>query len=506
MARIFYAHFFKIFNEDLTTRGPLGPSYEGMVRSLVEMGNDVLYYVTSDFASTPWGSDVKTDPQYDIEKMKDTIRKFKPDLVIAMNNCIFEHILEVVDCPVLAYDADMPFYFNDKDRIRKNIDRYWFPCHNKFGLKFSKDYWKAKDDHFFLLPPATAMRPDDNMAISQNISFISSNFSVPYQIQQVIRSMPETHDELLNIFKQLKNDPYYTPDLDSVKSDSLRAVLRDGMDSFMLMAVFAGENRLKVLTLLTELGLGLYGTSSWNEIGTILPGIWMSYKKGNYYTLKHNQDIYNSSKIGININHPQNPTGYAFRVPDIMASSACLVSEPLEEIREYFGEHVEIPFFSTPAEAYDICKKLLNDEPMRRDIVERSQQAINQAHRYSHRIRTLGEIFNLDVTSNAGRGTFIRMFPEEYLLVAEHVYNGPLVVMPNTQAGCGDQSEQMPVSVQESAPQPLNALVRRSFIGRFSEAIISASMFMGVSNRFYTKAKEIINMCLAKNRSNDHTG
>jgi hypothetical protein len=84
-----------------------------------------------------------------------------------------------------------------------------------------------------------------------------------------------------------------------------------------------------------------------------------------------------------------------------MRTNACLVSVNCNAIKEDFGKWVNIPMFSNRHEAYDICKKLLNDEPWRKSIVTGSQLAIKEGgFTFFDRIKEMEEIFNLKSTKN----------------------------------------------------------------------------------------------------------
>ena len=101
------------------------------------------------------------------------------------------------------------------------------------------------------------------------------------------------------------------------------------------------------------------------------------------YSIQHNQDIYNRSKIGINVSHLQATSGFPWRVMDIMASNACLVTDKHEDFKRLFGK-IPIPTYDSASEAYMVCKELLKDEARRREIVMQCQEVINNNYRFKH--------------------------------------------------------------------------------------------------------------------------
>ena len=79
-----------------------------------------------------------------------------------------------------------------------------------------------------------------------------------------------------------------------------------------------------------------------------------------------------------------------------MATNSCLVSTFCPALDQDFGKWVKIPQFSNRHEAYDICKKLLAEENLRKDIVEASQLAIKEGKfTFEERAKEIVEIFNL---------------------------------------------------------------------------------------------------------------
>ena len=98
-----------------------------------------------------------------------------------------------------------------------------------------------------------------------------------------------------------------------------------------------------------------------------------------------------------------------------MATNGVLVTDASSQpdIRKYFARYVTIPSYETPREAREVCGQLLRDEQWRRDIVQASQHAIEEGHRFRHRIQDLQEISGVDLTSSAEGGIKI-LQPQEF--------------------------------------------------------------------------------------------
>ena len=103
-----------------------------------------------------------------------------------------------------------------------------------------------------------------------------------------------------------------------------------------------------------------------------------------------NQNIYNKSKIGINVSHLQATSGFPWRVMDIMASNACLVTDYHEDFKRLFG-NIPIPTYESELEAYEVCRQLIKDESRRKEIVLQCQEVIENKYRFRHLLPRLEE-------------------------------------------------------------------------------------------------------------------
>ena len=164
----------------------------------------------------------------------------------------------------------------------------------------------------------------------------------------------------------------------------------------ILIWELSDTKRVRTLATVADLGLKIYGTPNWYKDLPYEPELTLSYINKYVYSLKHNQDIYNSSKIGININHLQAKSGFAWRVCDIMASNACLVTEYKPDIEKLFPK-IPIPFFTNRFEAREQCIKLLKNENLRRDIVLSCQSVINEKYRFKHLIANIEDYLNISL-------------------------------------------------------------------------------------------------------------
>jgi hypothetical protein len=130
----------------------------------------------------------------------------------------------------------------------------------------------------------------------------------------------------------------------------LGTIISETPDKLLYLAagIISTNNRIKTLDALSDLGLKIYGPQKWFET------IRYSYKLASCYQfveyVKMRQQlcsIYDRSNIGININHHQATSGIGYRVFDILASSALLITNFQEDsdFTRLFGEDHKIPTF-----------------------------------------------------------------------------------------------------------------------------------------------------------------
>ena len=162
------------------------------------------------------------------------------------------------------------------------------------------------------------------------------------------------------------------------------------------MNVLSGSIRRLTLSEISDLGLVIFGPRSWVTESCVDPYIPLSYNSRAVYSLKHNQDVYNASRLAININHIQALTGFSWRVCDVMASNACLVSEYCPDFEHLFPG-VSIPLFSSRYEARELCRKLLDNENMRRDIVAQCNEIIDAKYRFENLVPPLEDFFQVSL-------------------------------------------------------------------------------------------------------------
>lgn len=149
--------------------------YDGLIKSLIENGNNVLQIITNDLIKSPWNGTNSLKRRYNKKKLHESIQSFNPDIAISFNNSKIENLENIVDIPIILWDADYFEFFNDKDQVKQDKDRYIFFSFSNGSRNNIKECLAPKADRLHLVKPATALTARD-IAFRDNICFIGSFF------------------------------------------------------------------------------------------------------------------------------------------------------------------------------------------------------------------------------------------------------------------------------------------------------------------------------------------
>lgn len=360
--------------------------YEQFLNALKESGNQILVFNSYEFHSKFEHGDNKLRSDIDESKLVNNIQRFNPDIVISFNNIMYDRILKIVDCPIIVWNADMFWYWNQEESIRENIDRYIFFCSFEENCNEAKEYFKGiQDKQIFYMPFGTSLQKEEkecNHAISFIGSILPARKAYQYFIATMFYSCEPSFSVVLDIIK--KNPRIRLSELEeyeNIKDSVAYQFLREYQEPLCFDSWFGDEERILYLDAVSDLGFSFYGTDT-SYFRVYLPSLAFTYNPRVVYSVKDTQDIYNSSKLCMNTLHKKGVNMYSWRVHDIMATNGCLVSERSRIIEERFSKYVDIPMFESPEEARELCIKLLKDEAWRKDIVLGSQEAIKDGYEW----------------------------------------------------------------------------------------------------------------------------
>lgn len=374
MSKILISFYQQIFANDVKN---MAIFYESLAKELVSSGNDVKI-LNNYLIRKNWTDNVDID-QKNKEILIDSIKNFNPDLIIAFNNQICDEILANTNCPIIIYYADSIDFFTEKHLINKYKDRYYYITN--IDEKSQTDKIRElgfNDDRILFLRAPTAIR-NEKLEKTKNISFIGSNFNNDF-------SLLECNSKLYNILLKFWNESNYD------QRDLIALIdKKEGIDENIYnFTVF--DTRTTVLNSILDLGLSLYG-KGFDRLPNEFFALKSAFIRDEVFSLKHNQDIYNSSKISISISHPQcYGYGFPWRIYDIMASNSLCISSYSKLLEKETEGFVNIPMYTNPYEARELCKKYLNEPHLCEDIIAASNEFVEKNCRWINNFKIIQEI------------------------------------------------------------------------------------------------------------------
>lgn len=391
MAKVLVAFYNGIDSNDINA---IPCFYESFIEGLRKAGNDVLVFTQPFFGLAEY------DNIDECPDVKRNIIDFNPELCIVFNYA-FCDISDIVDCPIVVYEVDSPIYYGNKSVLRRKKDRFIYFVPASDSINKIKGLFGVDESKIFIVSHFTEIRANQEYECDQaNISFIGTNF---YQEKNWYKDFlsVEPNEELYIYHKAyyewLRKNP--TADINTFWNaidGTLFSGFKNVFSQSEVMHTLSAEKRLQVLSAIEPLGLRIYGTKNWREQYYCNTALNMAYDPTTIYSRKHNQDVYNSSKIGISVSHVQAQDGFPWRIMDIMASNACIVSDYHSGYEREFPEVVRImPIYENQGEAYVWCKKLLEDEPLRKDTVERCQSVIDERFRFIHCLKRMEDALGM---------------------------------------------------------------------------------------------------------------
>jgi len=392
MARVFVA--FYNFGRKKDDFDAMPPFYESFVSGLKDAGNEVLCFHQKTFTRS---FDGVIPPEE--ERI---IKRFDPQLCILFCNKFWD-ISNIVACPIIIYDVDSPLEYAGKEHLKKNVCRYKFVTNQSQGVKLLEDLFGVKKENVTLIPFFTEIHSDEKTESGTNICFLGTNwlwrgydFVTEYVKKDPLFQDREYAKQIIEAFTKYPfSDTQGIKDRLGINQDRTTF---EFADTHRAAIEISGLRRLKYLSNVADLGLEIRG-AYWNiECMNYFPEVEMCCNGIQTFTKQENEEFYNSSRLSLNTKHIQAQNGFSFRVCDVMASNACLVTERCQDLEVLFPE-VKIPMFETPAEERELCIKLLKNEDLRLEIVGRAHEAIDKNHRFCNVLDGLEFIADMSLRS-----------------------------------------------------------------------------------------------------------
>lgn len=397
MAKVLVAYFSR--NGEAT--------YDGICQSLLECGNDVFRLNTDNHINfRHWATTCTLRNEGLIEQ----ISAFSPDIVFNFSYALPIEILEILpnSAKICIIDGDTPLYFWHKEHLQKNWDKYYFlgmQSESKSLYQTILNIPMVEGSNYLYFPSATTVR-SEFLKKTIDISFIGSPFIL---IQQPMNDLYT--NTAVTIYDRISKN--FTESIETTL-DALRMADNKQNRKLILFVkmYYVMQQRIQHLSCLNDLNLKIFGLEDWKYVAVQDLGLRKCFDPRPAATIQENEDIYNTSLLAVNISHPQAIKGFSWRVMDIMASNACLLTENKLDWHDLFGQYLsqEVIDAVTFNDRYDMRQKairLLADNNLREQCVVELNNAVEKNGRWEHRFYKLEGLINtVSLVNKSENGQF----------------------------------------------------------------------------------------------------
>jgi len=175
----------------------------------------------------------------------------------------------------------------------------------------------------------------------------------------------------------------------------------------------SNDSRISIVNRLHKFGLHLFGNREWMSAAAYHPKIVDAYHDGRKISSHSDiMKIYNSSKICINVPQVQTNSALPYRVIDILASDALLITKyhPESDAFAMFGKDCPIVMYQDIDDLVRLCEYYLIHEEERLALVVRCNDLVKNGFDFNDRckdILNLAGVFHENMISNTGYLNYI---------------------------------------------------------------------------------------------------
>ena len=345
--------------------------------------------------------DFKKNRRYCSEETRKEIEDFNPNLIITFNNQFWSNP-EYLDIPRVVYDVDSINNYGDLINMEYLKNKFFFVTNQKAANEYIVDKIKVNRSRILYIKPFTGVKADSNINTSLNLAFLGSHWLWD-DFKDILNFSKENLDSesrkyALYVLSEFKKNPF-DPLENIYKEHNLVATSHLFFNDLKIASArLSGIKRLRYLTSVADLGLEIRGIKYNSNLLIAFPEILLSHSNEEVNNLETTQNFFNSSKIALNTNHYQAISGFSWRVCDILASNACLVSE---YSRDFKSLGFNVPCFTNSYDLRKICKELLKNSEMRKEITEKCHEIIEKEHRVDNAIDAIESFTHLSLHSKS---------------------------------------------------------------------------------------------------------
>ena len=286
------------------------------------------------------------------------------------------------------------------DKIKANLEKYYF-CHFSADTGVTIGRWISgvRDERNILFGHATDLRAM-NVEQDIDISFIGSianwnhslsSYFTNLHASRVAGCYPASGDE-----NEIKDRFFFA--LDEFKKDPFHKFpyslpvfdRRAGSEEKLAILLITANLRFSILSQLSDLGLKIFGQQfAFPDVMYYNYKLFRCFDFSLSVSSGHSTQNYNRSKISLNLPHAHAREGFSWRVCDILASNAVLLSNRQSDLLKLCKHRVDLPTYESAAEARDIARALLADPLWRSELSLACQALIDEKCRFEPKLANL---------------------------------------------------------------------------------------------------------------------
>ncbi|ATX80293.1 Glycosyl transferases group 1 [Mariprofundus aestuarium] len=368
--------------------GGFDPYMTAVVHAFEAVGLNVHVICTNDLVPHLGATSLRSGVSE--TKLVEYINRLNPVFIFSTNRGgITQAIMDGTSCPIITRMVDLiPFYhqggegkplFCERDQVFVPTQESVVAFEQRYPILTGKVHY---------LPFATDPDAFDAVDYVEQVipvSFVGTYFyceKLTDILAQLQRGDSSKREAFLDFIQSLKGDFH----MDDQALDPIRDICTDvkmSVDDIRMLVsnAYALNKRIHYLDAVSDLGLHLYGTENWIKASQYSLPLISCFQFGEQI---NNRDklirLYQSSKIALNIPHHQAGPGMPYRVYDIMASRALLITEyhPDSELFSLFGRNMPVPMYRNAMELSSLVDYYLNHEEERLAIVTRCNALIRE--------------------------------------------------------------------------------------------------------------------------------
>lgn len=382
--------------------GKLDTFMEGLVAGFLGCGVELHVIKANDLVPSLGAGAYSTC--IDEKKLLDYVHALQPDFVFSTNRAgIGRMLIDDPGCPIVTWLVDnTPFMHHGGTAANLyGPHDYVFTAATNNVRLVERDYPNLLNGRVIYLPFATSPEEFGNAKVEEKdipISFVGTYFysNLLTKVCAKLKGNRDAYARLMDLISVFERSYEAEAEAEVEKrglTETLRALGLSPLDFKNIVSNAISLNyRLKVLDAVADLGLKLYGTENWVEVyQSSLPTLRAFQIHDAINTREMLVNVYQRSKIAINISHQQAIGGLPYRIYDLMASSAMLLAdeESRTDLEYLFGKDCPVPLYRDAPHARELAAYYLAHEDERLAIVRKCNGLVAQGFRFSDRVRTM---------------------------------------------------------------------------------------------------------------------